>query len=71
MLPNRLWVTEVSKLVMILAKNSVCSVVKKDENKDLNKMKLIRISKNKTKLKLPCNKRGIKCDLNIYTKSLV
>ena len=76
MLPNRLWVTEVSKPVMILAKNSVCSVAKRDEKKkDFSEMKLIkeegcRVSKKKTKLKLPCNKKGIRCDLKYIHKKL-
>ena len=43
MLPNILWVTEVSKPVIILMKNLVCSVAKIDEKKDLNEMKLCQI----------------------------
>lgn len=39
MLPSRLWVTEVSKPVMIWTKSSVCSVAKKDEKKDFKEMK--------------------------------
>ena len=40
MLPNILWVTEVSKPVMILLKNLVCSVARKDEKRDFKEMKL-------------------------------
>ena len=39
MLPNRLWVAEVSELFVIVAKNSVCIVAKKDEKKDFKQMK--------------------------------
>ena len=40
MLPNILWATEVSKPVMILMKNLVCSVVRKDKKKDFKEIKL-------------------------------
>ena len=39
MLLNRLWVAEISELFMIVAKNSVSSVAKKDEKKDFKEMK--------------------------------
>ena len=40
MLPNILWATEVSKPVMILMKNLICSVARKDEKGDFKEMKL-------------------------------
>ena len=57
MLLNRLWVAEISELFMIVAKNSVCSVAKKDEKKDFKEMKQKkeqgrRISKKKTEMKI-------------------
>ena len=59
---NRLWVAEISELFMIVAKNSVCSVAKKDFKKDFKEMKKKRnkgeeFPKRKQKWKFACNKR--------------
>lgn len=72
-LPNILWVTELSKPAIILAKNSVCIVAeKKKDFKEIKRKKEQgwRICKKRGKLKLPCDKNGIKCDLMYIHKEL-
>ena len=69
------WVAEVSELFVIVAKNSVCSVAKKDEKKISNKWNEKRndeeeFPKRKKKWKLACNKKGIKFDFKYIHKKL-